>query len=87
MDGADVSHHADPLPLSPGGFDTDWIDAGATRQAAYTNLPPGDYQFHVKSDNGGGDWSPEETTIAVSMLPRFYQTLWFYVGVGVVARG
>ena len=41
----------------------------------------------MKSDNGGGDWSLEETTIAVSMLPRFYQTVWFYVGVGVVAAG
>ena len=49
-------------------FDTDWVDAG-TRQATYTNPPPGVYRFHVKSDNGAGDWSLEETTIAVSMLP------------------
>jgi ligand-binding sensor domain-containing protein/signal transduction histidine kinase/CheY-like chemotaxis protein len=69
------------------GFDTDWIDAGTARQAAYTNLPPGTYQFHVTSDNGGGDWSGEDTVIAVSMLPRFYQTVWFYVGIGVIAAG
>jgi ligand-binding sensor domain-containing protein/signal transduction histidine kinase/CheY-like chemotaxis protein len=68
-------------------FDADWIDAGTARQATYTNLPPGSYQFHVKSDNGGGDFSPDETIVAVSMLPRFYQTVWFYVGVGVIAVG
>ncbi len=29
------------------GFDKDWVEAGSRREAFYTNLPPGDYQFQV----------------------------------------
>src|SRR5258706_11073782 len=29
------------------GFDRDWIDAGARREAFYTNLPPGSFRFRV----------------------------------------
>jgi len=29
------------------GFDKDWVDAGSRREAFYTNLPPGSYQFRV----------------------------------------
>jgi ligand-binding sensor domain-containing protein/signal transduction histidine kinase/ActR/RegA family two-component response regulator len=69
------------------GFDAEWVDAGVNREAAYTNLPPGPYRFHVKSDNGAGDWSAEETVVALTMLPRFYQTSWFYVALAVGGLG
>jgi ligand-binding sensor domain-containing protein/signal transduction histidine kinase len=64
------------------GFDNDWIDAGARREAFYTNLAPGNYRFRVmarKSDNA--DWDQGEP-VAFTIEPHFYQTSWFLPLVG-----
>jgi signal transduction histidine kinase/CheY-like chemotaxis protein/ligand-binding sensor domain-containing protein len=61
------------------GFDRDWVDAGARRAAYYTNLPPGSYRFRVAASNGDGIWSEPEASFALELLPRFYQTIWFYL--------
>ena len=39
------------------GFDKDWIYAEQRREAFYTNLPPGQYQFHVIACNNDGIWN------------------------------
>ena len=36
------------------GFDHDWIDPGASREAVYTNLAPRQYRFVVEATNGDG---------------------------------
>lgn len=59
------------------GFDQYWIDNGNSRQAFYTNLPPGDYIFKVKASNNDGFWNPHFKVIQVSILPPFYEALWF----------
>ena len=43
------------------GFDHDWIDPGASREAVYTNLPPRQYRFVVEATNGDGAWTPGAT--------------------------
>ena len=59
------------------GFDADWVDAGGRRQAFYTNLPPGPYQFRVATTDMNGDWIEPGATWAFSIRPMFYQTGWF----------
>jgi diguanylate cyclase (GGDEF)-like protein len=60
------------------GFDRDWIDSDTHRRlAAYTNLPPGDYTLHLRGSNRSGVWSEPELLVPVSVLPAWYQTLWF----------
>ncbi|MYM82663.1 hypothetical protein GTP44_11930 [Duganella sp. FT50W] len=59
------------------GVDRDWQDAGARRQAFYTNLSPGDYRFRVLAANEDGVWTPRETTLTFSIPPTFVETLWF----------
>ena len=60
------------------GFDSDWVEAGARRQAFYTNLPPRTYRFHVMTSDAVGAWTdPEVAALAFSIRPMFYQTLWF----------
>lgn len=59
------------------GFDKDWVDAGVRREAFYTNLPPGDYQFLVKANNNGV-WNEAGAQWAFSIRPTFFQTNWFY---------
>jgi signal transduction histidine kinase/ligand-binding sensor domain-containing protein len=59
------------------GFDKNWLDAGNTRTASYTNLSPGDYTFHVIARNGDGVWNRDGALMALHLEPRFYQTWWF----------
>ena len=65
------------------GFDRDWVDAGDRREAHYTNLPPGSYQFQVVAQNNDGVWNDQGSTVSVRLEPHFYQTTLFYVAVGV----
>jgi signal transduction histidine kinase/ligand-binding sensor domain-containing protein len=61
------------------GFDHAWVDAGSRRTAYYTSLPPGDYRFIVTARANDGVWSGEEAAVPFRLLPRFYQTYWFYL--------
>jgi signal transduction histidine kinase/ligand-binding sensor domain-containing protein len=66
------------------GFDKEPVDAGARREAYYTNLPPGPYRFRVTAvlpDRPGGT----PATVAFSIAPRFYQRAWFWPVVASVA--
>lgn len=57
------------------GFDPDWVPSGAERRrATYTNLSPGDYRLRVEATNKDGIWSPAALTLAVRVLPAWYQT-------------
>jgi ligand-binding sensor domain-containing protein/two-component sensor histidine kinase len=58
------------------GFDHDWLDPGASREAVYTNLPPQQYRFVVEATNGDGVWTPGATW-NFGVEPMFYQTRWF----------
>ncbi len=61
------------------GYDKDWQDAGARRQAFYTNLSPGHYQFHVIACNGDGVWNDAGATLGFVLAPALYQTWWFRI--------
>jgi signal transduction histidine kinase/CheY-like chemotaxis protein len=61
------------------GFDDAWIDAGARRSAFFTRLPPGDYTFHVRASNNDGVWNDTGATLQFTLLPHFYQTIWFTI--------
>lgn len=67
------------------GYDRDWVDAGAARQATYTNLPPRQYQFRVMASAGDGAWGAPSPTLTFGIEPRFYQTIWFYCLCGLSA--
>ena len=68
------------------GYDTAWSNPTPLREAAYTNLGPGPYQFRVMARNSAGAWSPTEAAVTISIAPLFWQTWWF-LGVGLVALG
>ena len=61
------------------GFDKDWVEAGTRRLASYANLPPGKYRFQVIACNGDGLWNTTGASFSFHLMPRFYQTLWFYL--------
>jgi signal transduction histidine kinase len=57
-------------------IDATWVHAGSRRQAFYTKLPPGGYQFLVR---GTVDGSQTDAQWTFSITPPFYQTTWFYI--------
>lgn len=59
------------------GYDQDWQDAGTRREAAYTNLNPRQYRFRVVACNNDGVWNETGASLEFSILPAWYQTLWF----------
>ena len=59
------------------GFDPEWTDAGQRRIAYYTNMPPGDYRFHVVAYELNDPRHAAEQVTAIRWLPHFYQTAWF----------
>lgn len=60
------------------GFDRDWVNAGSSRIAYYTNLNPGNYRFRVIACNNDGFWNEKGATFGFYLQPYFYQTPWFY---------
>ncbi|HEX3384975.1 MAG TPA: two-component regulator propeller domain-containing protein [Mucilaginibacter sp.] len=69
------------------GFDKGWNFVGSKNEAVYTNIPPGDYTFKVKSQNGEGKWSPRVLTLKVTVVPPFWLTWWFEILAAVFVFG
>jgi signal transduction histidine kinase/ligand-binding sensor domain-containing protein len=69
------------------GFDANWKDVGARRQAFYTALPPGNYLFRVIASNRDGAWNTVGDRLSFYLAPAFYQTLWFKLLCGALAVG
>jgi signal transduction histidine kinase/streptogramin lyase len=59
------------------GFDPAWTDAGQRRVAYYTNLPAGNYRFHVVAYEIDDPRQAAEQILRIEWRPHFYQTAWF----------
>lgn len=57
------------------GVDPDWIIGRGQRNAAYTNLDPGEYIFSVRSTNSDGIWVDNNRTVKITVEPSFWQTV------------
>lgn len=60
-------------------YDSKWQEAGNRREAYYTNVPSGTYEFRVRSTNNEGNWSTNEASILIEVLPAWYNTYWAYI--------
>jgi signal transduction histidine kinase/ligand-binding sensor domain-containing protein/DNA-binding NarL/FixJ family response regulator len=71
------------------GFDKDWIFTTSQRRfATYTNLDGGDYVLRVKGANDSGLWNEAgAVALKLTIIPPFWQTWWFRIGVGVSVLG
>jgi len=56
------------------GHDADWIHSGIENSARYTNLPPGNYTFKVKSSNYDGVWNNKEDSYSFFINKPWYLT-------------
>jgi signal transduction histidine kinase len=65
------------------GFGTEWVNADDRRTADYNYIPPGRYSFQVIACNNDGVWNQTGAILSFSVLPFFWQTLWFRTLVGI----
>ncbi len=63
------------------GRDQQWQDAGTRRQIFYSDLPPGQYTFHVTASNNDGVWNEAGASLDFFIAPAYYQTTWFRAGI------
>ena len=61
------------------GMDHDWVDAGDRRVAYYSQLPPGQYQFHVMVGGTDNQWHSADRVIQLHIVPRFWEQRWLQV--------
>ena len=60
------------------GFDPDWILAKPDQRiATYTNVPPGQYEFHVELWGDGQDSSKVSAALGILKERFVYDTVWF----------
>ena len=82
-----LEFHYAPLSLRPQAgiryqyklenFDKDWVYAGSSLIASYTNLPAGKYRFRVTTFDAGNPELSTETHIDLRRAPFLWQTWWF----------
>jgi diguanylate cyclase (GGDEF)-like protein/PAS domain S-box-containing protein len=56
------------------GFDPNWIDNGTRHEAAYTNLPVGNYTFEMRAANADGVWNQDGMRLPLSVTPVWWAT-------------
>ncbi len=61
------------------GYDLDWQEVDTRRQAFYTNLPPGNYEFLVQSRYSGEQQWSQPLRISISLEAYWYERLWLKI--------
>ncbi|MDB6025541.1 MAG: putative two-component system sensor kinase [Verrucomicrobiales bacterium] len=57
--------------------DHEWNDSGTRAVAHYNNLRPRTYTFRVQGCNSEGIWNETGASVALILLPHFWETTWF----------
>ena len=68
------------------GVDDDWQPSDPRRRLVnYANLAPGSYLLHLRGSNRNGEWADKELTLALRVLPAWYQTWWWRAALAAAA--
>jgi len=67
------------------GLEEHWNYGVFQRFATYTNLKPGSYTFKVKAANHEGVWNDIPRELKIVVLPPFWQTWYFRVGMAMLS--
>ncbi len=69
------------------GLDKSWYDAGTKRTGRYSGVPAGDYTLRIIGSNNDSIWNENGVSLAVTVIPPFWQTAWFKFLVIVLIAG
>ena len=68
-------------------FDAKWSQPSSVNSVTYSNLPPGDYIFHVMGTNNEGSWTSSKVTYPFTINAPFYKTASFRIGMFILFGG
>jgi len=69
------------------GYEDVWVNADNETSATFTHLAPGTYTFELMASNNDGVWNREGASISFTVEPFFYQTIFFWIIVGLLFSG
>lgn len=69
------------------GLDTEWVEAGTSRKAIYTNLKPGAHLFRVMAANHNGVWNETGANFGLYVAPHLWQKWPFKIAGGIGLSG
>jgi two-component sensor histidine kinase len=69
------------------GLEPEWTQAGERRVAYFTNIPPGDYRFHVAAYDVDDPRRVVEQVLSIHWQPPFFRSWWFIALCGAAALG
>ena len=67
------------------GLDDTWTQCSPSREAGFTNLPPGEFTFEVRALDKRTGHISEVAQVAVTVVPPFWRTPWFMTAAGILA--
>lgn len=68
------------------GFDDGWSSPSTSRRSAtYTNLPTGNYQFHIRATSRHGAGPTSEIAVPIHVSPGITESWWFQTLVTLIA--
>lgn len=65
------------------GYEKNWTKT-KRNFVLYSQLPPGNYTFHVRASNNDGVWSDAPASYSFRIRPMFWQTWWFKTILGIL---
>lgn len=68
-------------------FEKNWQEISYHRQVSYTNVPPGEYLFYVKSSDSNGKWNEKASCLKIIITPPWWQTGWAFCLWGIIILG
>lgn len=58
------------------GVADEWIELGNRRNISFSNLPAGEYVFHVKGANSDGIWNEKDASLNIKIIPPVWKSKW-----------
>ena len=65
-----------------GGLESSFVESNL-REAIYSHLPAGSYEFQLQCRQGRLPWNPKLARFSFTVLPPWWQTIWFRAAGGV----
>ncbi len=57
----------------------EWIEIGTNRSVEFSNMSPGEYKILAQATMYDGSWSDQTASVSVTVTPKYYQQIWFYL--------
>ncbi|MGB0523166.1 MAG: two-component regulator propeller domain-containing protein [Flammeovirgaceae bacterium] len=67
-------------------LDKEWLNPTTKKEATYSSLAPGEYEFRVRTQNNDGVWGAP-INYAFEIKPPFWLTWWFWSILGILVIG